>query len=34
MAKAPLDFIPGCFAESNGWKKNSNFEEAPTTAGC
>jgi AraC-like DNA-binding protein len=30
LAKAPLDFIPGCFAESRGWKKNSNFEEAPT----
>ena len=29
IAKAPLDFIPGCFAESKGWKKNSNFEEAP-----
>lgn len=23
----PLCFIPGCFAESRGWKK-SNFEEA------
>jgi AraC-like DNA-binding protein len=28
IAKAPLDFIPGCFAENRGWKKNSNFEEA------
>lgn len=26
ILKAPLDFIPGCFAESKGWKK-SNFEE-------
>lgn len=25
--KAPLSFIPGCFAEKNGWLKNSNFEE-------
>jgi AraC-like DNA-binding protein len=32
IAKAPLDFTPGCFAESKGWKKNSNFEEAPTIA--
>jgi AraC-like DNA-binding protein len=31
IAKAPLDFIPGCFAESKGWKKNSNFEEAPVS---
>lgn len=21
LRKGPLDFIPGCFAESNGWKK-------------
>ena len=27
IARAPLDFIPGCFAERNGWKKNRNFEE-------
>ncbi len=27
MAKAPLQFIPNCFAEKNGWKANSNFEE-------
>jgi AraC-like DNA-binding protein len=27
ILKAPLDFIPGCFAEKKGWKK-SNFEEA------
>ena len=24
---APLNFVPGCFAEKKGWKKNSNFEE-------
>lgn len=28
IAKAPLKFIPGCFAENRGWKENSNFEEA------
>jgi AraC-like DNA-binding protein len=28
IAKEPLVFIPGCFAESKGWSKNSNFEEA------
>ena len=27
IALAPLNFIPNCFAESNGWKKNSNFQE-------
>jgi len=27
IAKAPLKFIPNCFAESNGWVQNSNFEE-------
>jgi len=27
MLKSPLDFIPGCFAEKNGWLKNSNFGE-------
>jgi AraC-like DNA-binding protein len=26
ISKAPLDFIPGCFAEKKGWK-NSNFGE-------
>ncbi len=26
MLNAPLQFIPGCFAEKKGWKK-SNFEE-------
>lgn len=25
----PLKFIPNCFAEQNGWKKNSNFQEVP-----
>jgi AraC-like DNA-binding protein len=28
VVKAPLNFIPGCFAEKKGWKKNSNFREA------
>lgn len=28
IAKQPLGFIPGCFAQSKGWSKNSNFEEA------
>jgi len=23
----PLKFIPGCFAEKNGWAKKSNFQE-------
>lgn len=23
----PLAFIPNCFAEQNGWTKNSNFQE-------
>ena len=27
MSKAPLKFIPNCFAEQNGWTKNRNFEE-------
>ena len=27
MAKVPLKFIPNCFAESNGWAQNSNFQE-------
>lgn len=27
VAKVPLAFVPGCFAEKNGWLKNSNFEE-------
>ena len=27
IAKAPLKFIPNCFAENNGWTTNSNFQE-------
>lgn len=27
ILKAPLGFIPGCFAEKNGWSEKSNFEE-------
>jgi AraC-like DNA-binding protein len=27
IAKAPLQFIPNCFAQQNGWTKKSNFEE-------
>ncbi len=27
--KSPLKFIPGCFAEKNGWIKKSNFETIP-----
>jgi len=27
ILKAPLNFIPGCFAEKKGWKKKNNFEE-------
>src|ERR1700730_8387239 len=27
IAKAPLQFIPGCFAEKKGWREKSNFEE-------
>lgn len=27
IKKAPLQFIPNCFAEKKGWTKNSNFEE-------
>jgi AraC-like DNA-binding protein len=27
IKKAPLCFIPACFAEQKGWVKNSNFEE-------
>jgi AraC-like DNA-binding protein len=26
IRKAPLEFIPGCFAEKKGWKQKSNFE--------
>ena len=27
ILQAPLKFVPGCFAEKNGWTKKSNFEE-------
>ncbi len=27
IIKAPLVFIPGCFANQHGWTKNSNFGE-------
>lgn len=27
IGKAPLNFIPGCFAEKKGWTKNSNIRE-------
>ena len=27
VLKTPLKFVPGCFAEKNGWIKKSNFEE-------
>ena len=27
ILKAPLNFIPGCFAEKKGWANKSNFEE-------
>ncbi|HEY4323060.1 MAG TPA: AraC family transcriptional regulator [Mucilaginibacter sp.] len=27
ISNTPLKFIPNCFAEQNGWTKNSNFEE-------
>lgn len=27
VAKAPLNYIPNCFAEKNGWVKHRNFEE-------
>ncbi len=27
ILKTPLNFIPGCFAEKNGWKKKGNFKE-------
>lgn len=28
IARTPLKYIPNCFAENNGWKKNRNFQEA------
>jgi AraC-like DNA-binding protein len=27
IEEAPLDFVPGCYAEKAGWKQNSNFRE-------
>ena len=27
ILKTPLKFVPGCFADKNGWTKMSNFEE-------
>ena len=27
IGRAPLKFIPNCFAQSNGWVQNSNFQE-------
>ncbi len=27
ILKTPLNFVPGCFADKNGWTKKSNFEE-------
>jgi AraC-like DNA-binding protein len=27
ILKNPLQFVPGCFAEKNGWTEKSNFEE-------
>jgi len=29
IAKAPLMFVPGCFAYQHGWSENSNFEIVP-----
>jgi AraC-like DNA-binding protein len=29
IAVSPLQFVPNCFAQTYGWTKNSNFEEAP-----
>ena len=28
IQKAPLQFIPNCFAEHHGWTEKSNFQEA------
>lgn len=28
MTESPLSFIPNCFAETHGFTKNSNFQEA------
>jgi AraC-like DNA-binding protein len=30
ISRIPLKHIPGCFAEKNGWSKNSNFREIET----
>lgn len=27
ISQSPLKFIPNCFAEQNGWTRNSNFQE-------
>lgn len=27
VTETPLKFVPGCFADKNGWMKNHNFEE-------
>lgn len=27
ISKAPLSFVPGCYAYQHGWLENSNFEE-------
>jgi AraC-like DNA-binding protein len=27
LIQAPLGFVPGCYAENNGWLPKSNFEE-------
>ncbi|MBS1596908.1 MAG: helix-turn-helix transcriptional regulator [Bacteroidetes bacterium] len=27
IKSSPLTFVPGCFAEKNGWLKNRNFRE-------
>jgi len=27
ILKTPLKFVPGCFADKNGWTEKSNFEE-------
>jgi AraC-like DNA-binding protein len=28
ILKTPLNFIPGCFAEKNGWRKESDLKES------
>jgi AraC-like DNA-binding protein len=27
ISKVPLNFVPACFADKNGWTKKSNFED-------